>query len=74
MYSLAILLQKNNFKRKNDMDKRFVVAYKENLTGVAWAKVLIDTETGVNYLNVYSGKGGVAITPLLDSDGKPIVT
>ncbi len=35
-------------------------------------QILIDTETGVNYLVWYSGSAG-GITPLLDRDGKPVV-
>ena len=36
-------------------------------------KISRDKETGVNYLFVHRGYGG-GLTPLLDSDGKPIVT
>lgn len=35
-------------------------------------QVLVDTETGVHYLAWKSGYGA-GITPLLDSDGKPII-
>lgn len=37
------------------------------------AVVIIDKETGVNYLYVGRGYGG-GLTPLLDANGKPIVT
>ena len=37
------------------------------------ARVIIDRETGVNYLYVGCGYGG-GLTPLLDENGKPIVT
>ena len=37
------------------------------------AVIIIDKETGVNYLYVCRGYGG-GLTPLLDSNGKPIVT
>lgn len=37
------------------------------------AKVLVDQRTGVNYLFVGSGYGG-GLTPLLDREGKPVVT
>ena len=36
-------------------------------------RIIVDTETGVNYLFVACGYGG-GLTPLLDSDGKPIIT
>ena len=35
--------------------------------------ILVDRETGVNYLMVKSGYG-TGITPLLGADGKPIIT
>ena len=35
--------------------------------------VIIDTEMGVNYLFVEEGYAG-GLTPLLDKDGKPIIT
>ena len=36
-------------------------------------RIIVDTETGVNYLFVHSGYAG-GLTPLLDANGKPIVT
>ena len=36
-------------------------------------QILVDTETGVNYLIWKSGYAG-GITPLLDSEGKVVVT
>ncbi len=36
-------------------------------------RIIVDTETGVNYLFVQAGYAG-GLTPLLDADGKPIVT
>lgn len=35
--------------------------------------ILVDKETGVNYLFVQSGYSG-GLTPLLDADGKPVIT
>ena len=35
--------------------------------------VLVDQETGVNYL-CYKAGYGAGITPLLDAEGKPIIT
>ena len=37
------------------------------------ARVLVDTQTGVNYLFACSGYSG-GLTVLLDADGKPVVT
>ncbi len=35
--------------------------------------VIIDTETGVNYLFAQEGYAG-GLTPLLDKNGKPVIT
>lgn len=37
------------------------------------ASIIIDKETGVNYLFVQEGYAG-GLTPLLDKDGKPVIT
>ena len=37
------------------------------------ASIPIDKETGVNYLFVEHGYAG-GLTPLLDKDGKPVIT
>ena len=51
---------------------RFEVIYQE--TGLKSEKtILVDKKTGVNYLFIASGFGG-GLTPLLDKDGKPIIT
>lgn len=51
---------------------RFEIIYQE--TGLKSEKtILVDKETGINYLFVANGFGG-GLTPLLDKDGKPIVT
>ena len=44
--------------------------YSENLGS---EYILVDKVTGVNYLFVQSGYAG-GLTPLLDRDGKPIIT
>ena len=35
--------------------------------------IYVDKETGVNYLFIASGYAG-GLTPLLDAEGKPVVT
>lgn len=53
--------------------KRFEVVF-EQRNGISEVmKILRDTETGVHYLQTWTGASG-GITPLLDSDGKPVVT
>lgn len=51
--------------------KRFDVLYKEGtLSGV---KIIVDKETGVNYLFSWDGYAG-GVTPLLDKDGKVVIS
>ena len=52
---------------------RFDIIKREGVNLLTDAIVIVDKETGVNYLYVHCGYGG-GLTPLLDSDGKPIVT
>ena len=51
-------------------EKRFDIIYKEGGAFTSIRKILLDTETGIKYLMVESGYG-IALTPLLDKDGKP---
>ena len=46
-------------------NNRFEVVYQKT--------VYVDKETGVNYLFIANGFGG-GLTPLLDAEGKPIIT
>ena len=54
-------------------DDRFQVVFKEGfqLKDEGFRQIMVDTQTGVNYLVWKSGYAG-GITPLLDPDGKPI--
>jgi len=52
---------------------RFDIKEKEGVSFFTDAIVIVDKETGVNYLYVCRGYGG-GLTPLLNSDGKPIIT
>ena len=52
---------------------RFVEVYSQGVLNVA--KIIVDTETGVNYLLGSHGKQtGTGVTVLVDQNGKPIVT
>ena len=51
-------------------DKRFEIVYTQGMSNV---HILVDKKTGVNYLYHGTGYGG-GLTPLLDREGKPIVT
>lgn len=54
---------------------RFVVVHRDgsSLKDEGIRQILIDRETGVNYLMWKSGYGA-GITPLLDREGKPVIT
>ncbi len=56
-------------------EERFIVS---KVCGSEWKNsgvqyILVDKETGVNYLFIKSGYGA-GITPLIDAEGKPIIT
>ena len=51
-------------------EKRFEKVYSQDLGAMM---ILVDKETGVNYLFASSGYAG-GLTPLLDREGKPVVT
>ena len=55
-----------------EKQKRFVTVYKQTTFNTN-TRVLVDKETGVNYLFFHESYGG-GLTVLLDSEGKPIVT
>ena len=52
-------------------EKRFERVYSEGVLGTM--QIIVDRETGVNYLFCQSGNAG-GLTPLLDRDGKPVIT
>ena len=52
-------------------DERFIRIYSKGLSTVN--EIWIDRETGVNYFFHSAGYSG-GLTPLLDKDGKPVVT
>ncbi|MEE1002192.1 MAG: DUF6440 family protein [Acutalibacteraceae bacterium] len=56
-------------------EERFEVVYKDgsDMKNSGVRQIIVDKETGVNYLAWKAGYGA-GITPLLDSDGKVIVT
>lgn len=51
--------------------KRFVRVFSQGVATTS--QIWVDTETGVNYLYIQSGYSG-GLTPLLDQDGKPVIT
>ncbi len=68
------LADRRDGKEETDMAKeRFVEVYNQGIVNVA--KILVDTETGVNYvLGSHNKASGTGMTVLVNADGKPIVT
>ncbi len=52
-------------------NKRFEKVYKQGTLEIT--EIWVDKETGVNYVFHYDGNAA-GFTPLLDQDGKPVVT
>ena len=53
--------------------ERFVEVYNQGIINVM--KVVVDTETGVNYvLGSHNKESGTGMTVLVNADGKPVVT
>lgn len=51
--------------------KRFQIVLNESPSIGIGTTILLDTQTGVLYLQVVNGYGG-GLTPLLDGDGRPM--
>ena len=56
-------------------ENRFEVIFKDGsqISEEGYRQILVDKETGVNYLMWKAGYGA-GITPLLDSEGKVVIT
>lgn len=55
-------------------EKRFVKTYSQgNGLSSSRVEIWVDMKTGVNYIFTQSGYAG-GMTPLLDREGKPVVT
>lgn len=60
------------FEKKEKKTKRFVVKEEQGLGMAGAVQIIVDTVTGVNYLNTV-GASMNGITPLLDSNGNVII-
>ena len=56
----------------NNPDERFITAYSKRV-GLVLNEIVLDTQTGVNYLFHKNGHSA-GLSPLLDSDGKVVVS
>ena len=52
--------------------KRFEEVYSQGTIEVM--EIWVDRETGVNYVFHRDGSAAAGFTPLLDSEGKPVIT
>jgi hypothetical protein len=52
--------------------KRFEKVYSQGTIEVT--EIWVDRETGVNYVFHRDGSAAAGFTPLLDSEGKPVIT
>lgn len=59
------------FEKKEKKAKRFVVK-EEQMLGMGAVQIIVDTVTGINYLNTVGGSAN-GLTPLLDSNGNVII-
>lgn len=60
------------FGKKSEEDQRFYIKSSEDIPTLGRIIVLVDRETGVNYLQTWVGSGS-GITPLLDRNGQVVV-
>lgn len=60
------------FRSKKKKDNRFYTKHDESLPNLGKITIVVDRETGVNYVQTWIGAGG-GITPLLDRDGNVVV-
>jgi hypothetical protein len=64
------------FEKKEKKRGRFIVTHEQRLEktlGMGALQILVDTETGVNYINTV-GEGYSGLTPLLNPDGSIVVS
>lgn len=52
--------------------KRFKVTAKESKMGISGTRIIVDKDTGVQYLFAFDGYAG-GMTALLDRNGKPLL-
>ena len=72
MIYLELLRLEKAFIRQEELQmNRFEKVYTQGTLN--HVEIWVDTETGVNYVFRKDGNAG-GLTPLLDKDGKPVVT
>jgi len=61
-----------NKESNQENNERFYVKSKETVKSLGRFSVIVDRETGVNYIHAWVGPGS-SLTPLLDENGNPII-
>ncbi len=61
-------------KNQYDEDARFVITYVQKMALAQKLYIMVDQETGVNYIMLRNENGVSSITPLLKEDGTITVT
>ena len=54
-------------------EKRFIVTYEQGGFSAPAVQILVDKETGINYMYAQTGYTG-GLTPLLNRDGTPVIS
>lgn len=60
------------FGSKKNKNSRFYIKSDDQIPTLGRVTILVDRETGVNYIHTWSGSGN-GLTPLLDKNGETIV-
>lgn len=58
-------------RKKEEQDKRFYLKHKNSISFLGEISIIVDRETGINYINSSIGNGN-GLTVLLDEEGKPV--
>lgn len=71
LYNKSVKKHRSEAKSKMAENKRFEKIYSQGSLNVM--EIWVDKETGINYIFHQSGYAG-GLTPLLNRDGKPVVS
>lgn len=58
-------------RKKEEQDNRFYLKQKNSISFLGEVSIIVDRETGINYINSTIGNGN-GLTVLLDEEGKPV--
>lgn len=58
-------------RKKEEKNNRFYLKQKNSISFLGEVSIIVDRETGINYINSSVGNGN-GLTVLLDEEGKPV--